>query len=422
MTQETLLTRARGLAGESPAYARLAAGQGLWYLGVETWYLVLPFVVLRLEGSAFWMGVIATAGYLPTLAGAALAGWWADLAGARTVMLAGAGGRAMLFLALAASAWSGALSLPVMALACLLLGLCGTAQNTARRAMVPRLVASGRVPLANSIDELLYSGSAILGTLIGGAVLSGLPLHWPMLLLATLQLGYAALIAGLPQVKVEHPAARPRLREGLDFLRDGGEAGRTALAVVALAFVVFGGSVTFFSFQVYYYGSALGLAPREAGSLVIAVSLLGLAGPLLAEKMLRRLGAGPALAWQLLAVAAGLALAGLSRGRLGVVLGAGLVLAGSKAGRVSFTTLLHWVVPARMMGRVTGVYSTFSEGGAVILSTLLAGSLAKSVGLPATFLAASAGCFLCLVAFLASPLRSLDSSPAKRAGAEAAGA
>jgi predicted MFS family arabinose efflux permease len=324
-------------------------------------------------------------------------------------MLASALARAVLFAALAALGLAGALTLPKLALSCLALGFFSVAHTAAKRAMIPRLIAADDIALANSLDEGNFGLAEMVGTLAGGLVVAAMGAYWAMLIQAALLIGNALAVLKLD----EEIPARPKtadghsLKEGFTFFLVDKPRNRALLWTTVLGFLVFGASMTFFSFQVFYYGSALQADSSTVGWMVFAVSVIGFVGSVSTGACIERFGVGKTMLLWCAVMSAGLFAVGLTSSRAAVILGAGLVLAGAKALRGTFTTLLHWFVPRELMGRVGGVFSTFAEGAAVF-AALGAGALAKVVGLPGTFLVAGLAGVACCLICLASPLRTLN--------------
>ncbi|MDE2490361.1 MAG: MFS transporter [Elusimicrobia bacterium] len=400
--------RARRLLASSPGFAWLAGGQSLSYLTVEMWYVVLPLLVLRLNGSALWMGVVAASGFAPLLLGSAAAGWWVDQSSPKEVMLLTALARAGVFAALAAMGLTRTLTLPLLAVGCLALGFLGVAHAAGKRAAIPDLVPSGEIAFANTLDEGSFGVAELVGTLAGGLAVAWAGPFWAMLAQGGFLLGNAAAVSRLeaqpePPAKTTPPTA---FGEGFAFYRRGTPRSRALLWTTLLAVLVYGACTAFLSFQVFYYGSVLKVGPRDVGWMVAAVSAVALVCSLTSAACIERFGVGRTMLLWCAVVCLGLLAAGSSSSAAVVVVGAGLLLGGAKALRGVFTTLLHWYVPREMLGRVAGVFSTFAEGAAVF-AALGAGALAKAFGLPFTFqlagAVAAAGCLVCLV----SPLRAL---------------
>ncbi len=409
MNQTGFVARSRRLLSDHPHFAWLIAGQGLAYLNIEMWYVVMPLLVLRFSHSPLWMGVISTSGFLPMLVCNAPAGWWVDRASPKTVMLASALARAVLFATLAALGLAGALTLPKLALSCLALGFFSVAHTAAKRAMIPRLIAADDIALANSLDEGNFGLAEMVGTLAGGLVVAAMGAYWAMLIQAALLIGNALAVLKLD----EEIAVRPKtadghsLREGFTFFLVDKPRNRALLWTTILGFLVFGASMTFFSFQVFYYGSALQADSSTVGWMVFAVSVIGFVGSVSTGACIERFGVGKTMLLWCAVMSAGLFAVGLTSSRAAVILGAGLVLAGAKALRGTFTTLLHWFVPRELMGRVGGVFSTLAYGAGVFAG-LSAGALPMVIGLRGRFRGAGVAGVACCLICLASPLRTLN--------------
>lgn len=416
--------RIHGLLHESRDFRWLLAAQAFSYLNVEVWYIVKPFLILQQSRSPLWMGLIATLGYLPSLVASSPAGWWVDRTSARKVLVASAAARSLLYVLLACLGMAGHLTLPFLAAACLVLGIFGVAQTTAMRTIIPGLVSSKSIPLANSLDESTLGFAEMFGTLAGGFGVALLGPYPTMLIQACLLMGcllsvlriednasHAPPSAGprasnLPIGSAAPQAVRPPFVEGFSFLVRKEPASRILFSSLLIASVVHGCCMVFFSMQVFYYGSVLNLSSDTVGWMIFAISAMGLAASLMTERFIAHLGIGRAVLLFAAVVPAGLLLVAVRVHPAWVVCGAGLILAGGKSLRVARNTLCQQLAPRALLGRVNGAYQMFAEG-VTPLASLTTGILAKSVGFPATYsIAGALGVAACLYYFF-SPLKGL---------------
>lgn len=133
----------------------------------------------------------------------------------------------------------------------------------------------------------------------------------------------------------------------------------------------------------------LGLGPVGYGVLLTSVAVGGLAGSLVAEHLVRWLGAGTTMRVGLLIEAASTGVIALSREPL--VVGAMLALFGFHAivWNVITISLRQQIIPERLLGRVNSAYRLLGLGG-MSVGALLGGVLARGFGLTAPFWFASA--------------------------------
>ena len=255
-------------------------------------------------------------------------------------------------------------------------------------AMLPSLVPKVRLEDANGRLEAAVTASAnFAGPALGGflfALAAGVPF--------AVDAASFAVAAGLFfLIKYRQPAAPPRqaslgadIKEGLVWLR--GNALLRNLSFIA-ALTNFSLNATFGIFVLY----ALEILHVHAAGfgLLLSVEAVGaLSGSLLAGKIRRRLGTGPA-------ILAALAIAGVANLAIGVTssiaLVAGMAVAVSFCGgvwNVVTNTLRHSLVPDRLMGRVQSAHRLLSWGAAPV-GVLFGGALAQAFGLRAPFLMAA---------------------------------
>ena len=398
--------RSLRLLADFPGFGWFTASQSISYFNVEMWYVLLPLLTVGMTGDPFWMGAVAASGYLPFLFAGVPAGWWVDRSSASTVMIVCAAVRAVIFLIIGWAGLAGRLPLPAVAAAAFLIGLFWAAHATARRVLIRRLVGRVDAASANSVDEANLGIAEVVGTLAGGLFAAWLGVHQAVLIQAGL---LGLFVVAMLQVKETHePVVSDDrgLREGFAFYLGGAFANRLLLATVILAVLVFGCCMAFFGLQIFYYRHSLGISVERIAWMASAVSVIGLAGPVLVDLAIRRYGLREAIFGCCAAVALGLLAVAYARSTATVCLAAGIILAGGKAFRVGVVSLAHEWVPDAVLGRVLGVFSMFAEG-ATPAAIFAAGALAKAVGFPAAFLAAGIIGVLCCAGYYLSPFGQL---------------
>lgn len=418
---KSYLARAAGLLRGNADFSRLLSAQGLAYLNIEIWYVAMPFVLLRMSQSPFWMGAVAAAGYLPNLLAGAPSGWWVDRCGPRRVIVLSASARALLCLGLAAAGSAGVLTLPGLAAGCFLLGTFSVAHATAKRTWIASLVPAHGTALANCLDEGTFGLAEMFGTLAAGYLLASTGPYAALLLQAALMAACAAAASRIRTAALPHPAAPRDFAEGFRYLLLPKRASRVLLSTLSIASAAHAACMVFFSMQVFYYGRGLGLDSGLIGWMIFCTSAMGAGVSFLTERIVARVRLGNAVLLFAAVVPAGLFLAAASSHPALAALAAGLILAGGKALRIVRTTLVQSLAPKPLLGRVNGVYHTLVEGLTPAVA-LASGALVKSLGFHATFAAAGILGLACCVYFFATPLRGLDEAAAEDESAQRSGA
>ncbi|HWL83961.1 MAG TPA: MFS transporter [Roseomonas sp.] len=380
----------------------------------------LALAVLPLLATLLMRGGPALAGMLVAAQGAAWlllslpAGAWVDRFPRRRLMALASASAAC---ALAAASLSAAM--PSVLAPLVMLGASGTVVTVlAGFALLPGMVGSSGLPLANARLELTRAAATLLAAPLAGALAA---LGWPeaTLLLAAALAATAALAArGLPEPGSGAQAERrPMLRllaAGARFVWDQPLLRAVAVAAVAWNFAFFALATIAMPLAL----EVLHLSPRAAGLAVGGYGAGLVAGALLAGRLAprqapaRMLLAGPALS-VLAMLAWGLALHLPATGaRMALVALAQFLLGfGPMLWQVVQTSLRQVVTPPALLGRV-GATMQVAVFGVRPLGALAGGALAAQMGFGATLWLAALGFILSLLVVAASPLRRLRVMPA----------
>jgi predicted MFS family arabinose efflux permease len=355
--------------------------------------------VLAFGAGAGATGLMQTAQTLPFLLFAIPAGLLADRMARRRLMATAEGLRALSLLLILVLGLCGGLSWPLLALLGFV-GACGTvAYSVAAPALVPALVPTEALPVANARIELartvaFASGPALAGALVGsiGAV--------PAFGAAAILSGAAVVLLGGLREPPRPPPAQKRLlaelREGIAFM-----AGHPLLRPVFVTQFVF--NTAFFVLQAVYVPYAvyrLGLSPAAIGLTLGTYGVGMVTGALLAPRIIGALRFGTVIAIGPVAgFAAALAMAAtiwLPSIAL-VMLSFFLVGAGPILWVISTTTLRQTVTPPGLLGRVSAInilgYGSRPLGSAI-------GALVGAAGGAELALIVAAGGFLLQAAIL----------------------
>lgn len=306
---------------------------------------------------------------------------------------------------------SGALALGVEHLAVLYaavfaLGTAETVVDNAALAVLPSLVERDGLERANG---KIFATQSVLNELVGPPVGSAL---FAVAAVAAFCTGAAAFaiaavvlaalpLRGRPAGTPTPEALVPAIREGFSwFWRN-----RLLRVVAAMAGVVNLFSAATLGVLVLLAQERLNLHAAGYGLLLSGAALGGVAGGLLAERLVRVLGSGAAIF--LSNLLPGLAYLGLAFATSPLIAGVLLTLDSfaGMIGNVVVITLRQAAVPDHLLGRVTSAYRLVALG-ALPLGGLLGGVLAGTFGLTAPFLVGAAA--LVVLAFVLRPVLTTD--------------
>ncbi|SBT51177.1 MFS transporter [Micromonospora auratinigra] len=369
-----------------PAYRRVWLGNGVAMFGFQFTAVAVPVEMFDLTGGSFWVGLLGVAGFVPLLVFGLWGGAVADARDRRRVLLAGG-----------ALLWASTLALLVQSLLrvgspLLLLGLVAV-QSTAfaitspaRSAILPRLVPTGLVPAASTLNYTTFTATSVFGPLAAGLIFAawrtdvGLPVAYAVdALLFTVSFWATLRLPAMPPEPDPDGADAPR-RAGLASIVDGFRYLATT-PVLLLSFAI-----------------------------DLIAMILAMPRALFPELAQQRFGGGAAVGWLYSAIAIGAMLGGLTSGWIGRVRRQGLALVvavvgwGIAIGLAGLARQLWLVVallglagaadlvsatlrqsmllvyaPDRMRGRLQGVNTVVVAGGPR-LGDLRAGATAAAFG------------------------------------------
>ena len=150
-------------------FSRFWASQSISQLAAQTIAAALPLIAISNLGVPDGaVGIISFAQYLPVLLFTLVLGALVDASTKRTTLLIGHFGRAVTFAVLAAVAFAGELTFPILLVAAFIGGALTAAFDVAVQALVPTIVPRERLVFANSRIQLTYSVAQVLGPSLGG--------------------------------------------------------------------------------------------------------------------------------------------------------------------------------------------------------------------------------------------------------------
>ncbi|MCV7280425.1 MFS transporter [Mycolicibacterium flavescens] len=396
-------------------FAALTAGAGN---GITL--VAFPWLVLQRNGSAFEASIVAMAGTLPLLVATLIAGAAVDYLGRRRVSMISDALSALSVAAvpvLALTFGTEVVNVAVLSVLAALGAFFDPAGMTARETMLPEAAvrAGWTLDRANSVYEAVFNLAYIVGPGIGGlliATLGGVDTMWVTAFLFGLSIVAIAGLqlegAGVPDRDALPDRVLAGIIEGLRFVWHH-KVLRT-LAIVDLVATGLYMPMESVLFPKYFTDRN---EPAQLGWVLMALSVGGLVGALgyavLVNHMSRRatmltavltLGAAmtviaflPPLPW-ILALSA---VVGLVYGPIAPI----------------YNYVMQTRAPQHLRGRVVGVMGSLAYAAGP-LGLIVAGPLADTAGLPATFLALALPMLLLgVVAIFLPALRELDHPPAQ---------
>lgn len=385
----------------------------IYFLGtfvsfIGTWMqrVAQSWLVYRLTGSAWWLGVIGFAGQVPVFLLALLGGVLADRYSRHRLIILTQTLALIQALVLALLTLSGHVTVSAVLILAFLLGVINAFDMPARQSFIVALV--GREDLMNAIA---LNSSVVNSARIVGPTLAGLLVAWLGEGLCFLLNGmsYVAVIAGLLMMgtlndHVEQPAgsALASLLEGFNYVS---RTRPVRALLLLLAFVSLFG-MPYMVLMPIFADRILHGGPRAFGVLMGAAGVGAVGGALLLAARRHVEGLRRVVAMSVATFGVMLLLFSLSRN---------LMLSATLVVPVGFTLMLHMsasntllqaMVPDHMRGRVMSFYS-MSLMGMAPFGSLCAGAVATHLGTPETV---AAGGILCLLGALVYSVGSLSSS------------
>jgi len=398
---------------EAPARPRDCAGFARFWTastvsGFGTYVTTIAIqvmIVLTLHEGAAAVGLVNAARWLPYLLFGLVAGVLVDRARRRPVLVVTDLGRGVLLVAIPMLALTHRLSLPVLMGFMIAFGLMSLFNDAADQSFLPRIVPARLLTAANARLDQSGAVAQTCGPALAGGLVSLLTAPWAVLIDAVSYLVCGVLIAGVPvdEERTGSRSVRGIGREAADGLR--WVYRHPTLRPLAfnthfwfLCSAVAGAVVTPFALR------TLGMSPFGLGLALAVGGLGGLAGSLAATRLGSAFGAGrvvvscralTAVAWAVIALAAG---------HLGgwVLFGLGQLLFGLALGAENANELGYWqaVTPDNLQGRTNATRRSINRS-MIVIGAPAGGLLADTFGYRLMLWCVAAG-FLAVAGTLAA--------------------
>jgi MFS family permease len=379
------------LALERRNYRLFVAGQLVSLVGTFTQSIAQSWLVYRLTGSAFWLGVTTFCQQAPAFLFASFGGLVADRHRRRTILVGTQSSAMVLAFVLAGLTLSGHVRVAHVLVLAALLGAVNAVDSPTRQSFVPEMVGRENLASAIALNTTMVTGASFIGPAIGGVAVEVLGEGWCFLVNGA---SFLAVIAGLLAMRdLPSPTRGParesmwaRLREGFRFAAThaGVRALLMLLALTALAGLPFATLMPIVASTILHGDSrTLGLLMGAPGLGAVLVGLV----------LASRRGTG-SYRWIAGAVGMfGVLLVLFSQAR-SLWFAIAILIPMGMASMIQFTatnTLIQTMTPDALRGRVMAIWFMIFMGFAPV-GAVIAGSVTTAFG-PRLFMAS--GGLLC---------------------------
>lgn len=390
---------------ESPDFRRMWIGTALSSIGTQLTVVAVSLQIYSLSASTWSVGLLGIFALVPLVVAGLYGGSVVDAHDRKTVALASSLVLWLVTIAVATQAWLRMDNIWLLYSLVAIQAAAGGINQSARSAIIPRLVGKEMLPAANALSMIVFGLGTTLGPLLAGVLVAGVGYGWTYTVdVLTFTASLWALLK-LPPMKPEGAVRKAGLRsvlEGFSFLGTRKNVRMTFLVdmcamvfampralLPAIGAVWLGGgastagillaAIAAGSFLAALFSGPLGQVRRQGLAVVWSITLWGLAvagmgGAILAGG---HTNGGRVSPWIVAAVAA-------------------LVVAGvaDSVSAVFRSTILQSATPDHLRGRLQGIFIVVVAGGPR-LGDLYAGGTGQWLG---EGLAAVVGGGLCIVA------------------------
>jgi MFS family permease len=368
---------------------------GTWMTSVATSWLVY-----RLTGSAWMLGVVVFAGQIPAFALAAFAGTLVDRVDKHKLVIATQAAAMVQSFALAWLTLTGRITIPLLILLNAADGVINAFDMPCRQAFVVEMIEDKK-DLGNAIalNSSMVNAARMIGPAVGGALIAAAGEGWCFFADGA---SFLAVIAALLAMRVKPRAPKPRhaggalaeLKEGWDYTV-GFAPIRAIIILLALVSLL---GLPYTVLVPIYAGRILGGGPHTLGLLMTATGCGALAGAAWLAQRRSVLGLDRAIPVATAAFGLGLAAFSFSRTlwlsiAILVVVGVGFMVQIAAS-----NTIVQTIVDDDKRGRVMSFFM-MAFLGAAPFGSLLMGRLADRIGAPLATRLGGLACAVCAGVF-----------------------
>ena len=369
-------------------------GQSVSLVGTWMTRLATSWLVYRLTGSTFLLGVVSFAGQIPTFLLGPVAGVWIDRWERRKLLLVTQFLAAVQSLLLAGLTLSGRITISEIVWLSVFQGLINAFDMPARQSFLVQMVG-GRADLGNAIalNSTMVNGARLLGPALAGITIAAAGEGDCFLIDG---MSYFAVIASLLAMKLDvlppsksAASTLAQLKEGWRYVSTFAPIRTVLIMFVIISFM----GVPYTVLMPVFASKILHGGPHTLGFLMGAagVGAIIAALSLAARKSVR--GLYRVIPTVAAVFGGGLVAFSFSRNLWLSLALMGVTGFGMMQGFAASNTVIQTIVDDDKRGRVMS-YWTMAYMGASPFGSLLAGSLAPIIGAPGTVLLCGIGCLL----------------------------
>ncbi len=362
----------------------LWGGETVSWLGNYMAVVAMPLLAVKLlHASNFAVGVLVAAGYLPWLVIGLPAGAWVDQLPARRVMVTCDLALAALYVSVPLSAWAGVLTMGQLMTVALLAGAATVFFSTAYQVYLRALLTPAELVEGNAKLKGSEAAAELAGPSLAGLVAQALGAAAALLANALSFLVSAACLLAIRRRAPRRPAPEQRrtlrqtIADGVRFVARDPYLARMTLYTMTGNLALIG----FVAVQVVFLVRTLGLPSVAVGLLVAVQGVGGVAGAMVARRIIERIGTARSLLLAALGAGPCCLLAPLaSRGPGLVLYVAGIFMTAVSVvfSNVIIGSFRQAYSPPGMLGRVSATMR-FLTMGTSPLGALLGGALAAAI-------------------------------------------
>ena len=380
-------------------YRLFFSGQSVSLIGTWITRIATSWLVYRLTGSEFLLGVVSFFGQIPTLVLAPFAGVLVDRHDRHRILVATQVLSMLQSLALAILAFTGVITVTHVLLLQLAQGMINAFDTPARQSFVVDMIEDrAHLPNAIALNSSMVNGSRIIGPSIGGVLIAAFGEGWCFMIDA---ISYVAVIVSLLAMRVQHQARRRGTTSAVDEFRHGFRyvAGSPPIwsALLLLSIVATMG-MPYTVLMPAIASRVLHGGPHTLGFLMTAAGFGALVGALYLASRSTVLGLGRVMVLATLTFGASLIAFALSRQLWLSLLVLPIVGGGMMIETASTNTIIQTIVDEELRGRVMAFY-TMAFMGTAPIGSLFAGALAARIGAPWTVFVGGVACLIAALWF-----------------------
>lgn len=375
-------------------YRLFFGGQGISLVGTWMTRVATGWLVYRLTGSAFLLGLVSFASQIPILLLGPFSGVWVDRLNRHHVLVVTQILSMLESFALAVLALMHVITVPEIIWLNLFQGVVNAFDMPARQAFVIEMLESPE-DLGNAIalNSSLVNAARLIGPSVAGLIIAAVGEGYCFLIDG---ISYMAVIASLlamvivrRQSEQKHESVLAELREGWDYVR-GFRPIWSILLLLALISLV---GMPYTALMPIFAGKILHGGANTLGFLMAAIGVGALIGAITLAARRTVLGLGRLIPITCAGFGAGLMAFSASRWfwlSMLLLVGTGYCFMQEMA---ASNTILQTIVEDKMRGRVMSFYAMAFQGVAPF-GSLMAGAAAARIGAPETLMIGGAFCIV----------------------------